>query len=211
MTVSLPPDGKGHTNLPAAYRLSPDETRGPIAPHRPRVIFIEVTNHCNLLCDTCPRTFIATERPRTLVWNAFVSIVEQFPAVRRAVLHGIGEPLLNRDLPRMIAHLKARGAMVLFNTNATLLDDDWGRALIASGLDELRCSLDGADPQTYSRLRGAPLLPQVVQNLVAFTRLQRELKATTPRVSLWMTGVRENIGELPDLVRLAAHIGVPEV
>jgi radical SAM protein with 4Fe4S-binding SPASM domain len=211
MTAGLPTDGEGRDYLPDAYRLLEGEAREPVARHSPRVVFIEVTNHCNLLCDTCPRTFIAAERPRTLAWDDFVHIVEQFPDLQRAVLHGIGEPLLNRDLPRMIERLTARGVTVLFNTNATLLDEGWARALIASGLDELRCSMDSANPQTYARIRGAPLLHRVVQNLTAFTRLQRELNAERPRVSIWMTGMRENIGELPDLVRLAARMGVPEI
>jgi len=75
----------------------------------------------------------------------------------------------------------------------------------------MRCSLDGADPQTYAAIRGAPLLHKIVQNLRQFTRLQRELGATTPRVSVWMTGMRENIRELPDLVRLSGQMGITEV
>jgi MoaA/NifB/PqqE/SkfB family radical SAM enzyme len=211
MTVGLPSDREGRAHLPEAYRLPEGEARGPVAQHSPRVVFIEVTNHCNLLCDSCPRTFIVAERARTLAWDDFVHIVEQFPDMRRAVLHGIGEPLLNRDLPRMIEHLKVRGVTVLFNTNAVLLDEGWSRALIASGLDELRCSMDSANPQTYVRIRGAPLFHRVVQNLTAFTRLQREFNVDRPRLSVWMTGMRENIGELPDLVRLAARMGVPEI
>ena len=116
-----------------------------------------MTNHCNLLCETCPRTFITYEDPHTLSWDNFLRIVEQFPEMERAVLHGIGEPLMNKDLPRMIAHLKARGVYVLFNTNATLLNDDWSRKLIEAGLDELRVSIDGANPRTYAVIRGAPL------------------------------------------------------
>ncbi|HJW84823.1 MAG TPA: radical SAM protein, partial [Anaerolineae bacterium] len=138
-------------------------------------------------------------------------IVEQFPDMERAVLHGIGEPLINRDLPHMIACLKARGVTVLFNTNATLLDEDWSRQLIASGLDELRVSIDGANPKTYARIRGAPLFHKLVSNLRRFVEIQTQVGVATPRVSLWMTGMRENIAELPDVVRLAARIGVPEV
>jgi radical SAM protein with 4Fe4S-binding SPASM domain len=211
MRANLPAGGEDRTYLPYAYRLSEGEARGPVAPHLPRVVFLEATNRCNLVCATCPRTFVTYEPAQTLAWEYFIRIVEQFPAMQRAVLHGIGEPLLNKDLPRMIEHLKTRGVTVLFNTNATLLDDAWARALIASGLDELRCSLDGADPQTYARIRGAPLLPKVAHNLKTFTALQRELNVTTPRVSIWMTGLRENIGELPNLVRLAADLDAREV
>jgi wyosine [tRNA(Phe)-imidazoG37] synthetase (radical SAM superfamily) len=205
----VPDDGT--ISMPAAYTFVDKATRGAQAHQRPRVVFIEVTNNCNLLCETCPRTFVTYEEPKTLAWDDFLRIVEQFPDMQRAVLHGIGEPLINQELPRMIEHLKARGVTVLFNTNATLLNEAWARKLIASGLDELRCSLDGADPQTYAAIRGAPLLHKIVRNLRDFTTLQRELGAATPRVSVWMTGMRENIRELPDLVRLCARMGVTEV
>jgi MoaA/NifB/PqqE/SkfB family radical SAM enzyme len=75
----------------------------------------------------------------------------------------------------------------------------------------MRVSLDAANPKTYAQIRGAPLLPKIVHNLQRFTEIQRELNADKPRTSIWMTGMRENISELPDLVRLAARVGVREV
>lgn len=206
-----PIDAAGTSGLPAAYRYIDPAERGAIAPAGPRNVFIEVTNHCNLLCQTCPRTFVTYERLHTLGWESFVGIVEQFPELQRAVLHGIGEPLLNRELPRMVAHLKARGVYVLFNTNATLLDRARGRALIEAGLDELRCSIDGARRETYALVRGVDLFPRVLANLRDFCALQRELEAERPRVSLWVTAMKENLGELPEVIRLAADLGVPEV
>ena len=197
--------------LPDAYRSIEVVERAPNAPHLPRNVFIEVTNHCNLLCETCPRTFTTYEDSRTLAWDNFLRIVDQFPQMERAVLHGIGEPLLNKDLPRMIAHLEERGVYVLFNTNATLLNDDWSVKLIESGLDELRVSIDGANRRTYAMIRGAPLFDKVVNNLKRFIEIQRYMEADRPRVSLWMTGLHENIAELPDVIRLAARLGVPEV
>jgi radical SAM protein with 4Fe4S-binding SPASM domain len=202
---------ESYLSLPSAYRFIGPNARRAVVTHSPRVVFIEVTNHCNLLCETCPRTFVTYETPQTLYWDNFLRIVEQFPDMERVVLHGIGEPLMNRDLARMIEHLKARNVTVLFNSNATLLTEDWGRKLIASGLDELRVSIDGANPKTYAHIRGAPLLHRIVENLKRFTALQRELDVTLPRVSIWMTGMRENVAELPDLVRLAANVGVREV
>ena len=64
-------------------------------------------------------------------WELFVSIVEQAPNLARAVLHGVGEPMLVKNLPRMVRCLKDRGVYVLFNTNGTVLnerqlDDDDG-------------------------------------------------------------------------------------
>ena len=205
------PNAESDDYLPAAYRTVDAAMRRLIATAHPRNIFIEVTNHCNLLCETCPRTFNTYEEPQTLSWENFLRIIEQFPKMERAVLHGIGEPLINKDLPRIIHHLKERGVYVLFNTNATLLNEGWSCKLIEAGLDELRVSIDGANAKTYALIRGAPLFHKVVGNLKQFIQIQQELGASTPRVSLWMTGVKENVGELPDVIRLAAHIGVPEV
>lgn len=197
--------------LPQAYRAVNPATRAAWNETHPHCVFIEVTNHCNLLCETCPRTFVTYEEPKTLSWDNFLKIVAQFPQMERAVLHGIGEPLLNKELPRMIAHLKQRGVYVLFNTNATILTEDWSRKLIDSGLDELRVSIDGVDPKTYAIIRGAPLLHKLIANLTRFTEIQQQMGADAPRTSLWMTGLKENIHELPDLLRLAAKMGVPEV
>ena len=93
------------------------------------MVFIEVTNRCNLLCETCPRTYFTREPLKSLTFDEFRMIAEQFPEMRRCALHGIGEPLLNRELPRMIAYLKARGVEVLFNSNGTLLTPAWQEAL----------------------------------------------------------------------------------
>jgi len=200
----------GKLNLPSAYRLS-GGGRGPVALDLPRCLFLEVTNRCNLRCRSCPHTFSELESPRTLAWADFLRVVEQFPNLERVVLHGIGEPLLNPELPRMVAHLKGRGATVLFNSNGVLLDEEIGRALIDGGLDELRISMDAAHTDSYARIRGEPLLGRIEANLHRFTRLQRQMGAAIPRVSLWMTGMRENLAELPALVRLAGQVGVTEV
>ncbi len=209
--VALYPTETKADYLPTAYQSVDPATRAAFADEAPHCVFIEVTNHCNLLCDMCPRTFVTYEEPKTLSWENFLRIVEQFPRMERAVLHGIGEPLINKDLPRMISYLKERGVYVLFNTNATLLNEKWAYALIESGLDEMRCSIDGADPKTYAEVRGAPLLHKIVSNLTEFMQIQKATGADTPHVSIWMTGMKENVAELPALIRLAANVGVPEI
>jgi MoaA/NifB/PqqE/SkfB family radical SAM enzyme len=197
--------------LPDAYRLPAGSVRGPYTTTTPRVVFIEVTNRCNLLCETCPRTYFTREPLRTLSYDEFVFIARQFPQMQRAVLHGIGEPLLNRELPRIIRYLKDRGVEVLFNSNGTLLTAAWQEALVASGLDEYRCSIDGASAETYARIRGADLLSKIEQGLAGLVQTKARLQSGTPRISIWCVATRENLRELPDLVRLAAWLGVPEV
>src|SRR6516165_8252448 len=83
--------------------------------------YFEVANRCNSKCATCPLTFSPQEQAKQLSLDDFKAIVKQMPDLRRAVMQGIGEPLLNRDLAPMIRHLKQRDVYVVFNTNAALL------------------------------------------------------------------------------------------
>jgi len=177
----------------------------------PRELYIEVTNRCNSLCVTCPLTFSPQESEHYLTFDEFTGLVDQFPELRRVVLQGIGEPLLNRELARMIGYLKARGVYVVFNSNAILLYPKRQVELIESGLDELRVSCDSAMPETYAKIRGVNVLPKVLRNVSQMMDTRRRLGAQKPRVSLWFTGVKENIAELPGLVDIAGQIGVDEV
>jgi MoaA/NifB/PqqE/SkfB family radical SAM enzyme len=198
-------------NAMRRYFEKPGEQLLPIAPHEPVCLYLETTNRCNLLCVTCPRTYEQLEPEADMPWSLFTSIIDQYPRIARVVLHGIGEPMLVKDLAQRVAYLKARGIYTLFNTNGTLLTEANGRALIDAGLDELRVSLDAADSEVYQMVRGKDFFAKIVENVKRFTHLQRELSAPRPRVSLWLTGLRETVDQLPNFVRLAHEVGVPEV
>jgi MoaA/NifB/PqqE/SkfB family radical SAM enzyme len=197
--------------LPNAYRLPEGSLRGPISQISPRVVFIEVTNRCNLLCETCPHTFFKREPLHSLTLDEFIAIAVQFPQMERALLHGIGEPLLNRELPEIIRYLKRRDVEVIINSNGTLLSPAWQENLVHSGLDEYRCSIDGAKEETYARIRGANLLPKLIKGLEGLVRTKERLGSTTPRISIWCVATQENLRELPELLHLAARLDVPEV
>ncbi len=184
---------------------------GEVPEHEPVCLYLETTNRCNLLCTTCPRTYAELEPPADMSWELFTSIVDQIPRLQRAVLLGVGEPMLGEQLPRMVRYLKDRGTYVLFNTNGTVLNDKNGRALIAAELDELRVSFDAANAKSYLAVRGKNYFNRILKNVRAFRELQEREGHVKPRVSAWLTGLRETIAELPDFVRVAAETGVKEV
>lgn len=186
-------------------------TASELPEREPVCLYLETTNRCNLLCTTCPRTYAELEPPADMTWQLFTSIVDQIPHLARAVLHGVGEPMLVKNLPRMVRYLKDRGTYVLFNTNGTVLNDRNGRALIAAGLDELRVSFDAATAETYKAIRGKNFFNRILKNVRAFRDLQEREGQERPRVSAWLTGLRQTVEELPDFVRLAAATGIKEV
>jgi MoaA/NifB/PqqE/SkfB family radical SAM enzyme len=177
----------------------------------PVCLYLETTNRCNLLCTTCPRTYQELEPPADMSWELFTSIVDQLPGLQRAVLHGVGEPMLVKNLPDMVRHLKDRGVYVLFNTNGTVLTEKSGRAMINAGLDELRVSLDAATAASYRAIRGRNYFDRILRNVRAFRELQEREGHNLPRVSAWLTGLKETVAELPAFVKIAAAIGVKEV
>jgi MoaA/NifB/PqqE/SkfB family radical SAM enzyme len=196
---------------PRRYFEHIGDARGPVAEIEPVCLYLETTNRCNLLCTTCPRTFEALEPPADMGWELFTRIVDQFPRIARVVLHGVGEPMMVPALPRMIRYLKDRGTYVLFNTNGTLLSRRKGQELIDSGLDELRVSLDAAEPEAFKLVRGRDMFGRIVRNVRSFRVMQRELGVERPRVSLWLTGLKETVAQLDDFVRLAHQLDVAEV
>ena len=185
--------------------------RGALPAKDPVCLYLEVTNRCNLPCTTCPRTYEELEPEKDMSFELFASIVDQFDSVKRVVLHGVGEPMMVKELPRMVAYLKARGIYVLFNTNGTLLKTKKSRELIEAGLDELRVSLDAANAKSYLAVRGKDYFRRILRNVRAFRELQEREAKDRPRVSAWLTGLKETIAELPEFVKVAADIGVKEV
>jgi radical SAM protein with 4Fe4S-binding SPASM domain len=209
--MSAEPAHRARNTDPRRYHDSLGEAVSPVAQQEPVCLYLETTNRCNLLCTTCPRTYEALEPEADMSWELFTRVVDQVPNIARVVLHGVGEPMLVKDLPRMVRHLKARGAYVLFNTNGTVLTAKRGRALCDTGLDELRVSLDAADASSFVLVRGKDYFNRIVRNVRAFTEMQAREGLERPRVSLWLTGLKETIAQLPAFVRIAHDIGVKEV
>src|SRR5208337_4680307 len=196
---------------PRRYFERIGDNRAAIATENPVCLYLETTNRCNLLCTTCPRTFEELEPPSDMSWELFTSIVNQFPSVERVVLHGVGEPMMVAELPQMVKYLKDRGIYVLFNTNGTLMREKKSRELIEAGLDEMRISLDAAERKTFESVRGRDLFDRILRNVKNFVALKKAMGADKPRLSLWLTGLRETLEQLPAFIRLAHGIGVHEV
>ena len=97
--------------------------RPPIVSELPRTLYLETTNRCNSKCQTCVRTFLTREPPKDLTLAELQRIVDQFPVLERVVLHGVGEPLLNREL-------FAIGAMVY--TDCYIISESFGKPTFAN-------------------------------------------------------------------------------
>jgi len=72
-------------------------------------------------------------------------------------------------------------------------------------------SLDGAKAETFERLRPGADFQQVTQQVAALCSRKRTLGVQRPEVVLLFMKMQPNVAELPDLLQLAAELGVDRV
>lgn len=179
----------------------------------PREIQVEVTAACNLRCHMClVRYRPPIDRLRgSLSLERFRAIIDPLPSVDKVTLQGLGEPLLVPDLVDMVRLAASRGARVGFNSNGTLLTREKATRLIDAGLTWLHVSLDGATAATHESIRDGANFERIVRNVAALMELRSAKRVDRPAVWLVFVAMRRNIAELPDVVRLAARLGVDGV
>ena len=174
-------------------------------PVLPSVLDIEPTTTCNLKCKMCqvPMGYLGNFH---LGLDDFKNIIDQLPHLLRIKLQGMGEPFLNRYFFEMVDYACSRGITVGTTTNGMLVDEKKCRAIIDSGLDEIYFSLDGATRETFEEIRAGAEFEVVIANIKRL--LEMKGGSSKPIVGVWFVGMKSNIRELPDLVRLCQELGV---
>ncbi len=116
-----------------------------------------------------------------------------------------GEPLLRKDLGRIVAAIRERGMLVHVNTNGTLLDDARAQELIACGVDSFNISVDAAAAELHDALRGREGAHRgALQGVSALLRARHG--ASSPRVVV--VSVVDVATDLDALMALAEGLGV---
>jgi MoaA/NifB/PqqE/SkfB family radical SAM enzyme len=182
-----------------------------LRPPLPRFVQIEPVGQCNLRCRMCPVQFRPDGQsgpPAFMGFDTFRSLLDQFDGVTELHLQGLGEPLMHPRFFDMVAHASARGIKVSTNTNMTVMTDEHARRCIDSGLDTLHVSIDAANAADYETVRVGARLPLVLRNLRRVTEHRARSGNGRPHIVLVAVLMRSTLGGLPDLVRLAAELGV---
>ena len=175
---------------------------------KPISLHIEPTTRCNLRCGMCLSPLWG-RKGMEMSFPNFKKIIDQFPLLVTINLQGIGEPLLNKDIFKMIEYCKSKKMIVLFTTNGTLINEKVAEKFVDFGLDYIIVSIDGAVPETFEKIRIGANFNQVIENIKNLIAIRGDAKK--PRVVFLFTGTSENIEELPQVLRLAKDIGVDKM
>ena len=173
----------------------------------PTYIQIEPVGQCNLRCQMCSIQFRQDGPPygppAFMDFDTFTHTVDGFHGLQELHLQGLGEPMMHPRFFDMVTYAAHKGIKVSTNSNLTLLNARRAQLCIASGLHEISVSLDAAHAETYERIRVRAHFDRVQQNIQRLVALRHDLASELPHLRLVTVIMRQNLDELPDLVRFA--------
>lgn len=176
----------------------------------PRVLTLAITGACNLFCCHCwVRAGEMSSQPHVPLRN-LRRLVEEFAAIGgEGIRITGGEPLCHPDWQDIVQLSRALGfKTVSLQTNAILLRDEHLatlRELDFPGLS-IQVSLDGAAAATHDRVRGRSAFDSALQGISALVQ-----GGLAGRVSIFLTEMRHNLADIPDLLELADRMGIGSV
>ena len=175
----------------------------------PRRLVFELTNACNLNCVMCGRN-AADFKPTVFDMDAFRSFEPLMDVVEEVTLMGWGEPTIHPNFIEMLQIISKHEARKYFCTNGMNLGKIKD-AIFDYKVDVFAVSLDGATDETNSRIRRGSKIDQIVADLKDIERTKKERGLKYPWINFVFCAMRSNVAELPEMVRLAAEIGIEEV
>lgn len=172
----------------------------------PTYMQMEPVGQCNLRCQMCSIQFRQDGPPygplAFMDYDLFTRTLDQMPGLEELHLQGLGEPMMHPRFFDMVEYAVSKGIRVSTNSNLTLLNARRAERCITSGLEWLHGSLDGASAETYERIRRRAHYERVVNNLEGLLKLRQQRQSVYPRIRLVMVIMRQNLHELPALVRM---------
>lgn len=185
------------------------ESKSTMLQSLPRRLVFELTNACNLNCIMCGRN-AADFKPTMFKYEWFQYFEPMLDTVEEVTLMGWGEPTVHPDFVKMLETIDKHSARKYFCTNGMNLGK-LKQAIFDYHVDVFAVSLDGATDETNSRIRRGSDIHKITQNLKEIVEYKQANNLTYPHINFVFCAMKSNLHELPDMVRLAAEIGINEV
>jgi radical SAM protein with 4Fe4S-binding SPASM domain len=161
---------------------------------------VETTAKCNLYCPMCPRE--SHPQPKEDMADAvFERLVrEAGRSAEHMMLIGLGEPLLDPKIFDRIEFCARHGISTLLSTNGTLLDERAAERLLATRLEHVTLSFDGATKESFEYYRKGARFDKVRDNFVRFCRMKKERDARV-QIVVQMVRMERNAAETAEFER----------
>lgn len=170
---------------------------------RPVTIFIETVKGCNFNCVMCRAGELAKSY---MSFETFKKLVDLFQDSLYVFPYVVGEPMLNKDIYKMIKYSsQVKKQVVLVISNFSVISPE---ELVKSEPVEVSASIDSVNPEKFSKIRVNGNLNQVLGNVEKLIEVKKNLRSYLPVVSFNTTLMRENSDEVEDIVKVGISMGV---
>ncbi len=184
---------------------------------------------CNLNCIMCEEhspyshfkqeLFTATgirhrRMPKELIESLFEQASEL--GVQEVIPSTMGEPLLYEYIDLIYSLAERYGIKINLTTNGTFPRrsiEDWAKLIIPRTSD-IKISWNGAKAETYAQVMLGGNFDKALSQLKTFIALRNKHYEKTKyycRITLQLTFMAHTMHELPEIVRLAAGLGVDRI
>lgn len=174
-------------------------------------VYIEISpvSFCNHRCIFCGIDF-ARDKGFQLDTGLLCKRLEEMGrlGVRSIMFAGEGEPLLHKDLPKLIKVAKDSGMDVSLTTNGTIGNYEiWTEVL--PYLTWIRFSVDAGSPEVHSKVHNVPadFFNRTIGSIKEALRVKRDLGLAVT-IGVQFLIIEENIKDIENALRLFDEIGV---
>jgi MoaA/NifB/PqqE/SkfB family radical SAM enzyme len=177
-------------------------------------LVLELSNKCNLRCRIC------TDKPLTgpmLTLAAFRKLIGKVAhpqTIERLRFVGSGETLIVPDFHKMITEAARlfENADMEFFTNGMFLKRELVESIIEKNVKaHVVLSIDGTTSEIFDYIRRGASIHRVLMNIEHANSLKAINDSIYPELKINFTMIKQNIEEIPKMVRLASEIGVEEI
>lgn len=173
---------------------------------RPDYVEVRVTEGCNSRCITCRAWKNSREGELSTQ-----EMIDAFKQLREIGVTSIrisgGEPLIRSDIIELIKECKRLKFQDIYVATNGLLLKPKAEELVEGGVTHFGVSLDGIK-ETNDLIRGVPgSFERVLEGISAVKRSLKKMGTDVP-ITVFTTLLRQNIREVPSLLKLAEDIGV---
>src|SRR5437660_7463538 len=135
---------------------------------------VETTAKCNLYCPMCPRE--THKQPKEdMPAEIFERLVrEAGSSAEHMMLIGLGEPFMDPKIFERIEYCDRHKISTLLSTNGTFLDGKMSERLLATPLEHITLSFDGATKESFEFYRKGARFERVRDNFVRFSGMKKE-------------------------------------
>jgi len=176
----------------------------------PAFVSVEPAAICQLHCPECPvgmgnKSENATQKTPLMsreVWERVLGEIKE--TAHTVQFYFQGEPLLNKDLPVMIAEAHEAGLYTIVSTNAQALTPAMAEALVKAGLNRIIISMDGLTQESYNAYRIGGSLEKT-KDAIRYLRNAKE--KYSPLIELQVLRLRSNEHEWQEFEKQYKALG----